>query len=1065
MSLLVSGVAYTINLSGTGITTQSTWSSLAIGPTGQTVTIPNNLQMTGTLTPSAGSNVVGSNFYWQDTGGGSASTWAVVNSPANVPSYQTSWNTTASKTLGAVSNTLNHLLVVEAMGYYSGGAQTFTISDTNTDTFSCSTLVQGFSNTINAQICVAVVNATASNTITCAVSAGYSLCAAKELSGNKTTSPLDVSAAATSTGSGTAAMTTALFTTSGSNEFIDGFCFDAYGSGTSTVGTGYTKDWSATSGLSAIGEHQITGGAGSYALTATDGATSLKWACDAVALLPSTAGTGFYSTINQSGLLTAQNAGTSTVAVQGGGVVQSTSANYTGSVSTATATFTNAQTPGNLNVLKVGWDAASGSIAGVTDAAGNSYACTTPEQANSLSAALCYAAPIVAYSAAGGNIITVNFTAAVASPDIVAEERNYPPATSVVDGTVVNATGTSGGPSASYTTTNATDVVIAGVQSAQQVQTANSPFALDLADTGGGSILSAPAFSAGSYTASGTVTGGNWVEQVLAFKVLSSSTTVTVAAQAVSNVYYMAPSNATPPGNDSNACTQALPCLSWTHVMALEKANCPGASGCQIILENGTYNTANGTGYLNLNAASGGNAASGTSSAPIIITAQNERQAWVMGDGTAEPLQINNAAYIQILGLRIGNGDFSAEPDCTGNSGASNLYINNSSNITVQRNVLDHDNRYCNAMLSFDWQSTNVNYIENEFYYFHRHAIDSSYGNGNHYIRNYFNSRNYADLPGCTASGAGGTGRCSEACCTDRGDSAISLYPAQNIVADDNISEGNEDLYNIEATQSSGTCPQTGGAGNLANGNSFWGGISYNDNYGAILQHSRGSVAADGPVNTNYEDIVSINNEARGAVGSYIRSPVASNAASGGTTVNRMSLFGNASNPTTLNFGSDQDSCNTGGGTYLLNVKNTLAVNAAVATGISINSNGGIWSGTVQYNNAYGNKTQFVLAGSMTNANNSTLNPLLAGCQVYVPASSPMHGAGISGSDIGAGMLYEHDLSGNVTTTKLWDSSFSPPRFIGQGGTIPGLNDVAGASLFDVFNRVGPAGCVLPGGF
>jgi hypothetical protein len=89
-----------------------------------------------------------------------------------------------------------------------------------------------------------------------------------------------------------------------------------------------------------------------------------------------------------------------------------------------------------------------------------------------------------------------------------------------------------------------------------------------------------------------------------------------------------------------------------------------------------------------------------------------------------------------------------------------------------------------------------------------------------------------------------------------------------------------------------------------------------------------------------------------------------------------------------------------------------------------------------------------------------SVTPELQGCVVYVPEASPLKGAGTSGSDIGATILYRY-RNGELTDVPLWN------RVTGEfpcSSIVSGLNDEAGASCGNVHLRLnlGPSGCPLP---
>jgi hypothetical protein len=74
-----------------------------------------------------------------------------------------------------------------------------------------------------------------------------------------------------------------------------------------------------------------------------------------------------------------------------------------------------------------------------------------------------------------------------------------------------------------------------------------------------------------------------------------------------------------------------------------------------------------------------------------------------------------------------------------------------------------------------------------------------------------------------------------------------------------------------------------------------------------------------------------------------------------------------------------------------------------------------------------------------------------------------MKRAGKNGADIGATILYRYE-NGTLTGQPLWEPSTG--RFA-CGAIIPGVNDVAGKSCFDVHQRlnVNANGCTLPSSY
>jgi glucose/arabinose dehydrogenase/PKD repeat protein len=87
-------------------------------------------------------------------------------------------------------------------------------------------------------------------------------------------------------------------------------------------------------------------------------------------------------------------------------------------VGLVTVSYATAQSVGNSNIIAVGWNSATSTIAAVTDTKGNAYRLAAPiARGNGLSQAIYYASGIGAASA-GANAVTVTFSAAVPYADV-----------------------------------------------------------------------------------------------------------------------------------------------------------------------------------------------------------------------------------------------------------------------------------------------------------------------------------------------------------------------------------------------------------------------------------------------------------------------------------------------------------------------------------------------------------------------------------------------------------------------------------------------------------------------
>jgi hypothetical protein len=470
--------------------------------------------------------------------------------------------------------------------------------------------------------------------------------------------------------------------------------------------------------------------------------------------------------------------------------------------------------------------------------------------------------------------------------------------------------------------------------------------------------------------------------------------------------YYLSPG-----GSDSNAGSSSLP---WkTFKFAIPKLR----AGDTLMLRDGTYNESN-SGYPNIYC--GSNAVNGTASQPITLRAENERRAFIKGDGSAYPIFMTKCAYWTIHGLRFEGGDFASSTVENGHT----VSINQSNNIIFRRNLVRFNNRYKNGAIVSLQGSINSLIEENEVYSYHRNGIGG--GSKITYRRNYINSRNYADISGGLVSTA-----------PTMGDSGYIFYPSSDNLVENNISEGNSHGFDLQAT---GT----------TNNNQFYGNISLNDQHGALVS-ARGSGTDKMPHDNVFVNFVAVNYN---AVGFNARSAE-------GTKCQNCSLLGGTSGNNGISV--DAPSSYPGDGYFSFFGTNVLAMNHS-GSGIVIAGNIDQWS--IDAANSFAGKPNFYTPFTPSNGgfqNTQSIDPQLGACKVFVPEGSPMKGAGENGADIGANVLYRYQ-NGALTSQPLWDPNTG--RFP-CGAVIPGVNDIAGSSCFDVDKRlnVNVNGCPLPSGY
>ena len=130
---------------------------------------------------------------------------------------------------------------------------------------------------------------------------------------------------------------------------------------------------------------------------------------------------------------------------------------------TVTVPYIAVQTAGNLNVILVGWNDSSATVASVTDSRGNAYTRggAPTVLAGKASHAIYYARNIAA-AAAGANVVTVQFSVAASFPDIrVLEYRGLDTVNPFIAGAGASGTSSTSN-SGSLTTTTPNVLLVAG---------------------------------------------------------------------------------------------------------------------------------------------------------------------------------------------------------------------------------------------------------------------------------------------------------------------------------------------------------------------------------------------------------------------------------------------------------------------------------------------------------------------------------------------------------------------------------------------------------------------------
>jgi fibronectin type 3 domain-containing protein len=203
---------------------------------------------------------------------------------------------------------------------------------------------------------------------------------------------------------------------------------------------------------------------------------------------------------------------------------------------TVTIPFTLAQSSGNLNVVVVGWNSATGQVASVTDTRGNPYTRAVGPTAAGFGTQSIYYSPSIQPAAANANSVIVTFAAAVPYADIRIAEYSGIVGTDPVD-VVAAATG-SGTSSATgtVTTANPTDLIVGANLVTSYTSAPGASFTSRVITAPDGDILEDRIVAAvGTYNASASILSGDWIMQMVAFKAGSAGPD-TQAPTAPSNV-------------------------------------------------------------------------------------------------------------------------------------------------------------------------------------------------------------------------------------------------------------------------------------------------------------------------------------------------------------------------------------------------------------------------------------------------------------------------------------------------------------------------------------------------
>jgi chitodextrinase len=208
------------------------------------------------------------------------------------------------------------------------------------------------------------------------------------------------------------------------------------------------------------------------------------------------------------------------------GFVQVNQSDPTTSQSSVSATFTSAQTAGNLNVVAIGWSDSTSHVVSVTDSKGNSYSIAAgPTAFTGSRSQVIYYAKNIASAAANGNTVTVTFDAAAPWVDVRIVEYSGLDPTNPLDGGAsasgIGATMSSG----SVTTTGATDLLVGANDVTGYTTAPGTGYTQRIFSDDGGIIEDEVVTTTGSYSATATQQISDvWIMQMAAFRAASGDT-------------------------------------------------------------------------------------------------------------------------------------------------------------------------------------------------------------------------------------------------------------------------------------------------------------------------------------------------------------------------------------------------------------------------------------------------------------------------------------------------------------------------------------------------------------
>lgn len=476
--------------------------------------------------------------------------------------------------------------------------------------------------------------------------------------------------------------------------------------------------------------------------------------------------------------------------------------------------------------------------------------------------------------------------------------------------------------------------------------------------------------------------------------------------------YYMSPS-----GSDGAAGTS-----TGTAWLTFSKAFTTAACGDTINLADGVYGDGTSTGKISTTKVC-------TAGTELTIRCINSRQCRVSDNGGGKAILANTAAYLIFDGLVFNSANSSTS------SNGEPMEIRSSNHITVRNSLCRNPNAYQNHHCIWVMFSSDIVIEDTEIYNYHRHGIIGWQSQRVTARRVYCNPRTGRITGGYNAS-AGIPGA----------DACFSMYPCQDCIAENVINDATTIPSYLNEMNA------TFGSSVLMSGSKILGSICVACTYGNTIYLSSRLVADQNhsPQSITIQDVASVDHASPGSAFLRVSDGVS-------ITVNRITMltsggagYGILAEDTTLGVAPASQS---------------IAITNSIISGNTLNayrvSSGGTYSGDYLYAYNTGGFSP-ALPGNWTNT--FTTDPGLGTCKVFIPTGAAAKGAGLSGSDIGANILYRY-VDGILTTTQLWDETTGefPHGVVDLDST--NSNSLNSASNIHTRLNVDTGGCSFPTGY